>query len=406
MIRRGRCSSRRADAFTPTKVLAVNAAEALPAALDLAGYRQALIVVKAHGAPVGCLRLACPDGRIALETLREAIAADPEINRRLRRAILMRWLMQRQPEADMRRLSWSVIICTRDRTEALAKCLDAVVAARVGEGEILVVDNDPSDELTRQLAVRYPVRYIREPRRGLNWARAAGAAAARGEILLYTDDDVVVDSGWISGVLSAFVSPRVGAVTGLTLPYELETPAQELFEFYGGHRRGFERRVFDDTVIPAPAAGLVGNGANMAIRRDLALTLGLFDCEMDVGTVTRSGGDTYAFYRLLAGGYRIVYTPEALVWHRHRRDDAALRTMLYGYSVGVFTFLARVLLQHRDLQALDVGMAWFLKQHVKQALLALLRRPDALPGDLVAAEWRGAFAAPWAYLASMRQEAS
>ena len=61
------------------------------------------------------------------------------------------------------------------------------------------------------------------------------------------------------------------------------------------------------------AAGIVGAGANMAFRRSLLLELGLFEAELDCGTVTRTGGDAYAFYQVLVEGFQIVYERGTIV---------------------------------------------------------------------------------------------
>ena len=215
---------------------------------------------------------------------------------------------------------------------------------------------------------------------------------------------MVVEPGWVGAMLGPFEHARVGAVTGLTLPLELETHAQEVFEWYGGFGRGFRRRVFDYTIMAPAAAGVVGAGANMALRRDLILHLGLFDAELDCGTVARTGGDAYAFYQVLCEGYQIVYEPAALVRHRHRQDDAALRRTLIGYSVGGFAFLTRCLHRHGDWQALPVAAEWFISDHVRQLVRALLRRPRALPLDLVLAQIAAIPLGPWAYFASLAAE--
>src|SRR5690348_9913012 len=92
--------------------------------------------------------------------------------------------------------------------------------------EILVVDNAPSSDATRDLvSARYPrVNYVVEPRPGLDWARNRAISAASGEILAYTDDDVVVDPGWVRALARAFAEdPEAMAVTGLVVPFELET---------------------------------------------------------------------------------------------------------------------------------------------------------------------------------------
>src|SRR5438477_2121521 len=142
----------------------------------------------------------------------------------------------------------------------------------------------PTTDATARIAEQYAVRYIREPMAGLNRARAAGARAARGDIVIYTDDDTIAEPGWVRALVSEFAGARVGAATGLTFPLELETEAQELFELYGGFIKGFKRRVFDVTTISPAGAGATGSGASMAFRRDLVVGNGLFDVELDLGT--------------------------------------------------------------------------------------------------------------------------
>lgn len=71
-------------------------------------------------------------------------------------------------------------------------------------------------------------------------------------------------------------------------------------------------------------------------------------------------------------GYQVRYTPEALIWHRDRRDQAALRAMLYGYSVGVYALLCRALFVHRDADAIGVGLSWVWKHHLRQTMRGIL----------------------------------
>ncbi|HJT37016.1 MAG TPA: glycoside hydrolase family 2, partial [Actinomycetota bacterium] len=153
----------------------------------------------------------------------------------------------------------------------------------------------------------------------------------------------------------------------------------------------------------APAdAGAVGAGASMAFRRDLALSMGLFDAELDAGTRARSGGDTYAFSRLLNAGYRIVYTPDAVNWHRHRRERADLVDQVAGYGVGMYSMWTKLIVEHRDLQALRSAMRWFRSHHLKGLARALLRRPGRLPLDLVASEMKGMIRGPFTYVAGRK----
>lgn len=393
--------------FSPTRVLEVDITEGIRDYPGLRRYKDALILVKSHGVPVGCLRIPCHDGGLHAQDIRLAIENDWAIGDRISREALMRWLTKHDHRAITTPLSWSVIICTRNRADSLKRCLDSIMRSdETPGGEIIVVDNNPTNDSTRECVSRYPqVRYVVEPRQGLNWARSRGVREARGDVIIFTDDDVAVDRRWISALLEPFSVPRVGAVCGLTMPAEIEKPAQGFFEDYGGHSRGFSRRAFDCVNFTPAAAGQIGSGANMAFRRTIALEMEFFHNEMDVGTVTLSGGDTYAFYRVLAAGYQIIYTPAALAWHFHRGDEAAVERMLYGYSVGGFCVLTRILMEHRDPHALKVAFCWLKHHHIRQLRKALLRWRGCMPLKLVVTEWRGALRGPAAYFKARRKEA-
>lgn len=131
--------------------------------------------------------------------------------------------------------------------ENLARCLKSLIPLQTaGDSqlfEIIVVDNAPSDERTKQLVSSLPsVRYTREVKPGLDFARNCALQTATGELLAFLDDDVVVDSQWLKGLQEAWAeNPDAGGFTGLVLPYELDTEAQIVFEKRGGFRRGFEK---------------------------------------------------------------------------------------------------------------------------------------------------------------------
>src|SRR3954453_5308932 len=82
--------------------------------------------------------------------------------------------------------SASVIFCTRDRPEQLDRCIASLAALAPPPGEIVVVDNDPDSGQTAPVCSRWPsVRYVPEPRRGLDFARNAGVRAARGDFIVF-----------------------------------------------------------------------------------------------------------------------------------------------------------------------------------------------------------------------------
>src|SRR5262249_5187093 len=138
----------------------------------------------------------------------------------------------------------TVAVCTRDRTADLKRCLDSLALVNYPGLEILVFYNAPDDDSTERLVHKYGyIRYVRESRPGLDWARNRAILEARGEIIAYTDDDVVVDHSWITSLATVFAQDtEVMSVTGLVVPCELETEAQVLFEGYGGFGLGFRRK--------------------------------------------------------------------------------------------------------------------------------------------------------------------
>ena len=122
------------------------------------------------------------------------------------------------------------VIATLDRPEQLRRCLQAVRSQRTTRRvEIVVVDNNPASGLTPPVVRDFDaVVLVREPRRGLAYARNAGFLSASGQIAVATDDDVVVPPDWLERLLAPFSDPKVLATTGHVLPLELETPADEL----------------------------------------------------------------------------------------------------------------------------------------------------------------------------------
>ncbi|MFF9069907.1 glycosyltransferase [Streptomyces sp. NPDC014891] len=252
----------------------------------------------------------------------------------------------------------SVVVATRERPGPLARALDSLLAQDHPDFELIVVDNAPRTADTRELVTRAyaehadRIRYVREDVPGLATAHNTGLAAAEGAVVAFTDDDVIADPRWLSALTAPFAAdPGLGCVTGLILPARLGTPAQVLLESHGGFAKGFAPRLYDPARPPADeplfpfTAGSFGSGANMAFRADALRRAGGFDPATGTGTAARGGDDLYAFVAVLAAGFRLRYTSEALVWHHHRDTWQDLRNQAYGYGAGLTAYLTATLVR-------------------------------------------------------------
>ncbi|MFE6460068.1 glycosyltransferase [Streptomyces cinereoruber] len=249
----------------------------------------------------------------------------------------------------------SVVVATRERPGQLARALDSLLDQDHPDFEVVVVDNAPRTEDTRDLVVRKyadRVRYVREDVPGLAAAHNAGLAAVRSDVVAFTDDDVIADPHWLTALTEPFADdPGLGCVTGLILPARLATPAQVLLESHGGFAKGFAPRLYDPARPPADeplfpfTAGSFGSGANMAFRTEALRRAGGFDPATGTGTAAKGGDDLYAFVAVLSAGFRLRYTSRALVWHHHRDTWQDLRNQAYGYGAGLTAYLTATLVR-------------------------------------------------------------
>ena len=305
----------------------------------------------------------------------------------------------------------TIAICTRDRPDWLRRLLaslaglDRAALPGLAEVETLVVDNAPADDRSRLAAAEFPsVRYAVEPRPGLNFGRNTALRLAQGNLVAYLDDDVVVDRGWLAGLLSAYESDReAGFITGQVLPFELQTDAQLVFERRGGFRRSFRRIHYGssgggDPFYPC-GAGIFGTGANMAVNRTAALAIGGFDEALDTGRTLPGGGDLDLYYRMVRAGYRGTYEPTCVVFHQHRREMRALRRQ-YGDSWGraYMAFAAKSMTCDPAMRGVWLRhVAWWFSKELTDSLRSILGRNRRPLGMIAAETWGGLLGLAGAY---------
>lgn len=311
------------------------------------------------------------------------------------------------PPIPERLPSVSLVLATAGDPALAARCVHSVLSTGYPELEILVVDNHPgtgNDALVALAGTDERVQYLREPVPGASRARNTGAAHATGDVLAFTDDDAVVDPGWLVELAAELADPGLDCVTGLVMPASLDTQAQAWFEAFGGFGKGFRRVAYGpDHPAPDPlyplSPGVFGSGNNMAWRRESFRRVGGFDDRLGPGRRTKAGEDLDLFLRLILGGGRLTYTPHAVIWHEHRTTLDELRRQLRGYGTG----LASMFLVH----ATRPGGAGEIGRRLPRGVRKLLapssernvERGADYPRQLVFDELRGMATAPFAVLA-------
>lgn len=318
-------------------------------------------------------------------------------------------LLRSQREILLTDATVSVIVCTRDRPEALKACLRSLQALDPPPLEILVVDNAPQSDATNEIVSQLPqIRYVREPKAGLSAARNRGIQESQGDILAFTDDDVTVHPQWTAQLQQAFSADEIMAVTGLVLPTELATEAQVIFEQgFGGFSQGYRAKLFDSAFFAAMKQRGVpvwklGAGANMAFRRRVFEQVGEFDLRLGAGRAGCSE-DSELWYRILAEGGTCHYAPDAIVFHTHRSDLTSLKQQMYQYMRGhvVALLIQFERYQHwGNLRRLGIALP---RYYFRRTIARLLKRNQP-PTEILIAEITGCFAGVQFYLQNRQRK--
>jgi glycosyltransferase involved in cell wall biosynthesis len=217
----------------------------------------------------------------------------------------------------------SVIVATRDRASLLKRTLDAL-CGQVSPGcpfEIVVVDNgsiDQTPDVVKTAATQssVPVIYLTETKPGKSHALNTAVAHARGDLLAFTDDDVLPSTGWLAAYAQAFAETGADYAAGRILPLWEATPPRWLTPAQHGVlavRDGGTRRLIlagvHDPVMPI--------GANMAVRRHVLDRVGGWNPDLGkLKDTLRTGEDHEFALKLAAAGFAGVYEPEACALHR------------------------------------------------------------------------------------------
>jgi glucosyl-dolichyl phosphate glucuronosyltransferase len=221
----------------------------------------------------------------------------------------------------------SIILPTFNRVDPLRHAIAALLyqTAPGNAYEVIVVDNNSTDGTAQLLEsiVDSRVRCLRERRQGISYARNAGIAAARGDIIAFTDDDVEAAPDWVETIVTALdARPDVAGVGGRVLPVWHARCPEWLTRAHWGplalQDHGDDERTFDRE---APV-GLIG--ANLALRAAVFHRVGRFSLEVQrVADDIGSTEDHHLLHRVYASGGRLLYQPNLLVNARVQPDRYA-----------------------------------------------------------------------------------
>lgn len=220
---------------------------------------------------------------------------------------------------DAEDILFSLVVCTRDRATSLKRMLDSVVAAKKPSRswEIIIVDNGSSDrtqDVIRKYVNRLPIHSVIAPLPGLSNARNVGVGESRGKFIVWTDDDVTIDSDFLCAYAERFSSDTENVVFGgFARPvYEQPTKSwllkneQELTALLA-IRDSTHRRCLERDYLPF--------GLNFAVRADVQRSF-LYDPSLGVAPGRRRGGEEIAVISsILESGYGGVWVWNAKVQH-------------------------------------------------------------------------------------------
>jgi glucosyl-dolichyl phosphate glucuronosyltransferase len=240
----------------------------------------------------------------------------------------------------------SVIVCTYNRAASLGKTLESLRQMTVPpdlKWELILVDNNSTDDtrvvvrdFTRTSGLN--VRYVFEPKQGLSHARNAGVANSTGEIVAFIDDDVLILQQWLRELARTFAQFDCIGVAGRIIPVwdgvmKPDWLATAGPYFLHGPIPDFDYGDEANEIRSLPV------GANMAFRKSAFEKYGLFRPEMGPGgSLGTLVGDDFDFgQRLLRAGERLLYSPQAVVFH-----PAVEKRITKGYYLHFYYDLGRM----------------------------------------------------------------
>ena len=213
--------------------------------------------------------------------------------------------------------SVSVVVCTYNGSATIRDCLEGLERLDYPDFEVIVIDDGSTDD-TAAIAREYDVRVISTENRGLSAARNLGMTAARGEIVAYLDDDAYPDPHWLQYLADTFLRTDYVAIGGPNIPPPGDGPIADCVANAPGGPTHVLLSDREAEHIP---------GCNMAFRKDTLEAVGGFDPQFRV-----AGDDVDVCWTLQRAGWKLGFSPAAVVWHHRRGALRAFWKQQKGYG--------------------------------------------------------------------------
>ena len=231
----------------------------------------------------------------------------------------------------------SVIIPTYNRCHLLPLTLDSLLAQSYPRDcyEIIISDNNSTDgtnAIISDYSSRHPIiKSITEPRQGVHYARNSAAKIAKGEILYFTDDDMIADRFLIEEITKVFnLDQQIGSATGRIIG-KFDTPPPKWVTRYltNRHLSLTESNKAEDDII------ISGNdlvySCHEAVKRDVFFLCGGFNPENTAG-VWIGDGETGLGIRMKQAGFKFAYTSKSVIHHLIPSSRTTLRYLVKRFG--------------------------------------------------------------------------
>ena len=266
----------------------------------------------------------------------------------------------------------SVAVVVRNGGTTIGKTLGSLLEGSLLPDEILIVDglsHDNTLDIVREFQRKYKIiRIVDNPRRDIASGRNIALRESGGEILAYTDADCIVDKDWVLNIARRFAeTPSLAGCGGrmLALPPRnwVEAVAGKIFldEIM---RYGEDSRYCDSLSV---AGALIT--ANSAYRREVLLSIGGFDQWFG-----NYGEDIDLYWRLIKAGYRLLYDPSLIVYHRFPNRVSTVLRKHFGFGIAS----SKLTKKHIGKARID----WFLYRAIVEDIVDLLRLRSPLETSL------------------------